>query len=235
VTIDGDNQFDPNDIPKLLSPIISRTADMVTGSRFIKDSKTENISWIKNFGNKIGAKYISSILKKKYSDVTCGFRAYSKEAILRLHTFSDFTYTQEVFLNLGFKKLSIKEVPINTTYFKDRKSKMVTNVFGYILKSFKIIIKSMLIYSPMRLFGRLSTISLIVSGFAGIFVFIWDKTHGEATPFKWLAIVSLVFFLISILLYSLGILLQITSRIQFTLEENLYYQKKQTYTQNGKN
>lgn len=225
LTIDGDGQFNPKDIENILKPIMENSADMVTGSRFMKNSKTQNISFIKKIGNKVGAKYISSILKKRYYDVTCGFRSYSRKAILKLHTFSDFTYTQEVFLNLGFKKLIIKEIPIHTEYFTNRKSKMTGKIFQYIYKSIKIILKSMLIYSPMRLFGGLSLACLTLSLFSGTFVFFWDMSNETVTPFKWLAITSLILGSLAIFLYCVGILLQITSRLQLTNEEILYYQK----------
>ena len=229
VTIDGDGQFDAKDIKKIINPIKKGEAQMVTGSRFMPGSTTKDISWIKKIGNKLGASYISSVLQDKYNDVTCGFRAYTKEAILKLHTFSNFTYTQEVFLNLGFKKVPIKEVPITTIYLKERKSKMTKSIFRYIFESIKIIVKSMLVYSPMRLFGKISFAFFTVSAVTGISVFMWDKIHGTATPFKWLALTSLVCILISILSYSLGILLQITSRLQLTVEEELYYQKKNLF------
>ncbi len=229
VTLDGDGQFDPKDIKKILQPIIDGSTDMVTGSRFINGATTTNISRLKYLGNKLGAQYISSVLKHKYHDVTCGFRAYTKDAILRLHTFSDFTYTQEVFLNLGFKKIAIKEVPISTTYFKERKSKMVKSVFAYIVKSLKIILKSILIYSPMKLFGTLGIVSFLITLLSGVFIFFWDQSTGGVTPFKWVGVTAIASSIVGVILYSVGILLQITSRLQITTEEQLYLIKKNTY------
>ena len=229
VTIDGDGQFNPEEISKIIQPILERKADMVTGSRFLKDSKTINISKVKKLGNKMGAKYISSVLKEKYYDVTCGFRAYNKEAIMRVHTFSNFTYTQEVFLNLGFKKLIIKEIPITTTYFKERKSKMVKSVFNYVLKSFKIIIKSILVYSPMKLFGKIGALCFLITLFSGIFIFFWDQSTGSVTPFKWIGLTATISAITGVVMYSVGILLQITSRLQITAEEQLYLTKKNIY------
>jgi len=229
ITIDGDGQFDPNDIGKIIEPILNQEADMVTGSRFLKESQTTNISWLKKFGNKIGAKYISSILREKYFDVTCGFRAYTEKAILKLHTFSDFTYTQEVFLNLGFKKITIKEVPIKTMYFKNRKSRMVKSVFSYIIKSLKIILKSIIVYSPMRLFSKLGILSFVVTLISGVFIFFWDQSTGSVTPYKWVGVTAIVSSIIGVILYCVGILLQITSRLQITAEEQLYLIKKNAY------
>ena len=226
VTIDGDGQFDPQDIKEIITPLQSGEADMTTGSRFMNTSETLNISRIKSIGNKIGARYISSVLNKKYYDVTCGFRGYTRDAIFKVHTFSDFTYTQEVFLNLGFKKVNIKEIPIKTTYFKKRKSKMVTSVFSYMFKSFKIIFKSILIYSPMRLFGVLALFLAILAIISGIFVLFWNMHAGTVTPFKWVGVTSVTSIVLGTLLYCIGVLLQITSRIQLTLEEQLYLTKK---------
>lgn len=229
VTIDGDGQFDPKDMASIIKPIIDGNADMVTGSRFISGSTTKNISRLKYLGNKLGAKYISSILKHKYHDVTCGFRAYTRDSILRLHTFSDFTYTQEVFLNLAFKKLAIKEVPINTVYFKERKSKMVKSIFTYITKSLKIILKSIITYSPMKLFGSLGTLSFLLTLVSGIFIFFWDQSTGGVTPFKWVGVTAIASLIVGVILYSVGILLQVTSRLQITAEEQLYLIKKNIY------
>jgi len=222
VTMDADGQFDHNEITKLLEPLTEDEADFVTGSRFMKSSKTTGISKIKKIGNKIGARYISKILGEKFTDVTCGFRAYTREAIMKLHTFSDFTYTQEVFLNLGVKKLSIVEIPITTVYFRERKSRMIKNVFSYIYKSLKIIIKFMILYAPMRLFRMLGNIFFIIAVLTGIFVFFWNMKIGTVTPYKWLGVTSVTSGILGVLMYSLGLLLQITSRIQMTLEELLY-------------
>lgn len=233
LTIDGDGQFDPKDVQKILQPILKKEAGMVTGSRFINGASTQNISWIKKFGNITGARYVSSVLKDRFYDVTCGFRAYSRDAILKLHTFSDFTYTQEVFLNLGFKKIPIIEVPIRTVYFKDRKSKMVKNIFSYILKSLKIILRSILIYSPMRLFGKLGIFCFFITLISGVFIFFWDQSTGGVTPFKWVGVVAMASAIIGVILFSVGILLQITSRLQLTAEEHLYLTKKINYGNKG--
>lgn len=227
VTIDSDKQFKESEIINFIKILEKKGADFVTGSRFLPGSKTTDISKIKKIGNKVGAWYISSILGKKFSDVTCGFRGYSREAILRVNTFSDFTYTQEVFLNLGIKKLSIVEIPITTIYHKDRKSKMVKSIFSYVTKSLKSILKFAIVYAPMRLFGTLGNLSFLLAIISGIFVFSWNMATGGVTPYKWLGVLSVSAGISGLLFYSTGILLQITSRIQLTIEQGLYESRKQ--------
>lgn len=229
VTIDADGQFKAQEIEKLLHPLLTGNAVMSTGSRFMNGSQVNSISAIKKWGNKIGAWVLSSILNETYHDVTCGFRAYTRTAILKLHTFSNFTYTQEVFLNLGIKKLPITEVPVSVVYHKDRKSKMTKSVLAYIYRSLKIILKFLVIYAPMKLFGFIGNISFILGIGCMVFVFIWDHTHGNVTPYKWVGILGVSLMGSSVIFYALGILLQITSRIQLTSEEGLYYIKKKEY------
>ena len=121
VTIDADNQFNPDEINVLIQSIIKGKADVVLGSRFVGQNKPEGISRMKLFGNKYMAKFISFLSGQKFCDVSCGFRAYSKQALLNLNLFGKFTYTQELILSLKFKGLRIKEIPVRARYFENRK------------------------------------------------------------------------------------------------------------------
>ena len=112
VNIDGDAQFDPEDIKKLLKPILDGSAEFVTASRFIDRKPIPNMPIAKLWGNRLMSLLISRLVGKKYLDVSCGFRAYSKRALLSLNLQGRFTYTQETFIDLSFKGLNIKEVPI---------------------------------------------------------------------------------------------------------------------------
>ena len=104
VGIDADGQFDSSEIPALIEPIIANKADMVIGNRFVQGIP-EYMSDAKYWGNKQIARLISYVSGQKFHDVSCGFRAYSREALLRLNLFADFTYTHETILSLIFQGL----------------------------------------------------------------------------------------------------------------------------------
>ena len=108
VNIDGDGQFNSKDIPKLIKPITTKKADFVTASRFKDDNLVPKMPAIKKWGNRRIARLISLLTGKRFYDVSCGFRAYSKETALRMNLFGKFTYTQETFLDLAFKNLRIR-------------------------------------------------------------------------------------------------------------------------------
>ncbi len=95
VNMDADLQFNPLDIPTLIQPILKGEAGFVTASRFKDKSLIPDMPSIKIFGNRLVAGIINYITKKNFSDVSCGFRALSHDAALRINLFGDFTYTQE--------------------------------------------------------------------------------------------------------------------------------------------
>jgi glycosyltransferase involved in cell wall biosynthesis len=230
VTIDADGQFDTNEIPKLIKPIIDNEADFVTGSRF-EDHSTppENMPWIKRWGNHRVASIISWATGKKFKDVTCGFRAYSKEAMLRLNLFGKFTYTQETFLDLAYKDLSIKEIPVTVKYFKDRKSKIASSLVNYGLNSANIIFRAIKDYKPLKFFGLTGIIIFLLGLGFDIFLLIHYSVNLTFSPFKSLGFLGAFLNAIGVLVFFIGILADLIDKIRQTQEKFLYLQKKDYY------
>lgn len=159
VAIDADSQFDSNQIPELISPILNNQADVVIGSRF-KEGKPKNIPRIKYLGNMIFTRIVSGLVQQKFTDTQTGFRAYSKKALLNISVVNDFTYTQEVLIDLKFKGLQITEVPITVKYDDKRKSRVVKNIYSYSSKVLAIITRTLVFHRPMFSFAILSGIFL---------------------------------------------------------------------------
>jgi len=152
VTIDADSQFDSKQIPELIVPILNHQLDVVMGSRFYS-GVPKNIPRIKLLGNKIFSKMISWLTGQKFTDTQTGFRAYSKEALLQISVVNDFTYTQEVLIDLKFKGLQIGEVSVSVLYDEKRKSRVVKNIFGYSIRALSIIIRTLTYHRPILSFG----------------------------------------------------------------------------------
>ena len=157
VAVDADSQFDSNQIPELILPILNNQADVVIGSRF-QNKKPKNIPRIKYLGNKIFTKIVSSLVQQKFTDTQTGFRAYSREALLNISVVSDFTYTQEVLIDLKFKGMQITEVPISVKYDDKRKSRVVKNIFKYSSKVLAILIRTLIFHRPIFSFAILAGI-----------------------------------------------------------------------------
>lgn len=157
VTIDADSQFDSNQIPELIVPILNQQYDVVIGSRFLSQ-KPKNIPFIKKIGNKIFSKLVSGVIGQKLSDTQTGFRAYSREALLNVSVVNDFTYTQEVLIDLRFKGMQIGEIPVSVKYDDSRKSRVVKNIFSYSFRALSIIIRTLVYHRPILSFGIMGAI-----------------------------------------------------------------------------
>ena len=152
VTVDADSQFDSNQIPEIIVPILNHQSDVVIGSRFLT-SRPKNIPRVKMLGNRIFSKIVSWLTGQKFTDTQTGFRAYSREALLSVSIVNDFTYTQEVLIDLKFKGLQIGEVPVSVSYDEKRKSRVVKNVFNYSSRALSIIIRTLVYHKPIFSFG----------------------------------------------------------------------------------
>ena len=157
VAVDGDSQFDSTQIGRLIAPILNNQADVVVGSRF-KKGNPKNIPRIKLIGNKIFTKIVSSLVQQKFTDTQTGFRAYSKKALLNISVVNDFTYTQEVLIDLKFKGMQITEIPVSVSYDDKRKSRVVKNIFSYSSKALAIIIRTLVFHRPLFSFFALGGI-----------------------------------------------------------------------------
>jgi glycosyltransferase involved in cell wall biosynthesis len=191
VTIDADSQFSSNQIPELTIPILNDQLDVVIGSRFL-EKKPEKISNIKFFGNKIFTKILSWVLGQKFTDTQTGFRAYSKEALLAISVVNEFTYTQEVLIDLKFKNFRIGEVPAQITYDENRKSRVVKSIFSYSTKALSIMFKSLIYHRPILVFGLFGLL-LVAGGIIAKIITISNLfaiSAGLSTGFIILGIVS---------------------------------------------
>jgi glycosyltransferase involved in cell wall biosynthesis len=233
VNIDGDAQFDPADIPKLLKPILDGSAEFVTASRFKDKKPIPNMPAIKLWGNRLMSLLISRLVGRKYLDVSCGFRAYSKRALLMLNLQGRFTYTQETFIDLSFKGLNIMEVPIDVKYFPERRSKVASNLFTYGINTLKIIMGTYRDYRPMAFFSVISLVFLLIGiGFESVLLATYFS-RGTFSPNIWSGFVGAAFFFLAVIFFIVGLSADILDRIRLNQENILYLLKKNSSDNNS--
>jgi len=152
VTLDADGQFPPEQISNFIVPILNNQFDIVSGARFTKEIP-KDYPRTKLMGNKIFSKMVSWVTNQKFHDTQTGFRAYSRNAILNISIISEFNFAQEVLIDLVFKGFRVGEVPVNVLFDKNRKSRIVRNIFSYSFKAISTIGKSILYHRPMMAYG----------------------------------------------------------------------------------
>jgi glycosyltransferase involved in cell wall biosynthesis len=226
VNIDGDRQFNPNDIPKLVTPVLDGQADMVTASRFVDPAFIPVMPKVKLAGNHMMSFLISRLVGRIYADVSCGFRCYNRESLLCLNLHGDFTYTQETFLEFAVKGIKITEVPIKVVYFPGRQSRVAGSIYRYAINTIKIILRSYRDYFPLRFFWSLSIIFAIPSLLlAVIFVKNYWLT-GLFSGHLYAGFSSAFLFLMAFMFFVLGISADMLYRVRTNQDRILYLLKK---------
>jgi glycosyltransferase involved in cell wall biosynthesis len=230
VNIDADGQFNPHDIPRLIEPILAGTAEFVTATRFAVAKLEPAMPPIKRWGNAWMVRIINFITKKHFTDVSCGFRAYSREAALRLTLFGHFTYTQETFIDLAFKDIAMAEVPMKVRGEREHgKSRVADNLWRYGLKTFTIIFRAARDYRPHYFFG-LPGLLIFSAGIAcGAFLLYHFIQTGQTFPYRSLVQLSGVLIIVGFLMLFLSLLADMLHRNRLIAEEAVYHARKAAY------
>jgi glycosyltransferase involved in cell wall biosynthesis len=230
VNIDADGQFNPEDIPTLLEPLLSGKADFATASRFARVDYMPDMPAIKVWGNKWMVRIINTITSKNFTDVSCGFRAYSRDAALRLTLFGNFTYTQESFIDLAFKGVSMVEVPLRVRGEREfGTSRVASNLWRYGIKSATIIFRAARDYMPFYFIGVPGLVVLVLGCIAGLFVVVHYALTGQTYPYRSLVTGSGILMIIGFLLLFISFIADMIHRNRILIEELLYIERKRTY------
>jgi glycosyltransferase involved in cell wall biosynthesis len=158
VNTDADNQYCADDIEKLIKPILEARADIVIGSRPIENIK--HFSFVKKVLQKAGSFVMRLVSSTKIADATSGFRAFSREAALKINVFDNYTYTLETIIQAKAKGLEIISVPVRVNE-ELRKSRLIKNIFDYIRRSTFTMIRMFIVYRPFRFFAFIGLLFLI--------------------------------------------------------------------------
>lgn len=225
VNIDADGQFNPLDIPKLVEPILEGEADFVTATRFMDKTLEPRMPWIKKYGNKVFTKLINLLTNGNFTDTQCGFRAFSREAALRLMLFGKFTYTQEVFIDLVNKDFRIKEVPLKVEYMDNRESRVVGNPWGYGLKAMIIIVRTIRDYKPLRFFGSIGVVTFLAGAIIALSLGVRLILTHRIYPYMSIVYIALVFIILGFLLVILALIADMMDR-QRKIQEDVRYMLK---------
>ncbi|MCM1181105.1 MAG: glycosyltransferase family 2 protein [Clostridium sp.] len=225
VNTDADNQYCGEDIEKIVRPILEGKADIVIGERPIDD--TEHFSPLKKKLQHIGSWTVRIASKSDIPDAPSGFRAYSREAAMRLNVVNQYTYTLETIVQAGHEKFAMTSVPIRTNA-ELRESRLFSSMFGYIKKSMVTIVRSFMMYKPLRFFGGLGAILFLIGMILGIryLVFIFTgATGGHVQSLILASMLMMMGFMTGII----GLQADIISANRKILEDIQYHVRKIDY------
>lgn len=229
VNTDADNHYDQSRIPDLIRPILEGKADVTVGSR---DVRSLPMRWTNKYGNLAGSFLVRTLARLPAGiDVSTGFRAYSREAALRLNVISDHTYTHETLIAAVENGLTVVDVPLQARPVT-RPSRLIKGIASHIIRSLSVITLSYAIYRPLRVFMVLALI-LIAVGMVPmvrfLVLFLLSDSGGHVQSLIAGAVVMLVGFQVLVL----SLLASATSWNRRMLEELLFRERRRDYGEDG--
>lgn len=165
VNTDADNQYCGADIEKIVRPILDGKADIVIGERPI--DQTAHFSWKKKKFQHLGSWVVRVASNTDIPDAPSGFRAYSREAALRINVVNEYTYTLETIIQAGHNKVAMTSVPIRTNE-ETRPSRLFSSMWRYMKRSATVITRSFVMYQPLRFFSTLGIVLMLVGTVLGV-------------------------------------------------------------------
>src|SRR5512142_820474 len=175
VNTDADNQYAGADIPKLVAPIVRGSAEVVIGDREV--AKSPHMSPFKRMLQRLGSRTVSLASGVDISDVTSGFRAFSREAAMQINVFNPFTYTLETIIQSGNRNLGVQTVAVRTNA-PTRPSRLYGGIGTYLRKSIVTVFRIYTIYRPLKTFFAIGAL-LLVAGFAIGARFLYYFAEGD--------------------------------------------------------
>jgi glycosyltransferase involved in cell wall biosynthesis len=221
VNTDADNQYAGREIPRLLAPLLAGDADIVIGDRNI--AELEHMSWQRRHLQRLGSWVVRQVSNTNVPDTTSGFRAYTREAALRMTVVSEFSYTLESIIQAGKKRMAIAHVPIETNP-RTRESRLFDSAFSYVKRSAATIVRIYAMYEPLKVF---TYIGLVIFG-AGLALSLRFLYHYFTSPvlaperFLQSLIASAILLIVGFQVLVIGLLADVISGNRKLLEDLLY-------------
>lgn len=225
VNTDADNQYCADDIEKLVRPIVEGKTDIVIGARPVDE--TEHWSPLKKKLQHLGSWVVRKASKSDIPDAPSGFRAYSREAALRLNVVNEYTYTLETIVQAGRSKIAMESVPIRTNA-ELRPSRLFSSMFGYVKKSMLTILRAFMMYRPLMAFSVIGGVIFAVGFILGIRFLVYYFGGNGAGHMQSL-ILSSTLMLLGFQTFVVGLLADIISASRKIIEDVQYHVRKMDY------
>lgn len=211
--IDGDDTYPAENAREMCDLILAGKADMVIGDRLSSTYFTENKRAFHNFGNVLVRKLINILFKNNVKDIMTGYRAFSYDFVKGFPVLSKgFEIETEMTIHAVDKNYKLVEVPVQ---YRDRPEGSVSKLNTYsdgfkVIKTIATLFKE---YKPAVFFNLVAILFVIISILIGLPAYIGYFQTGLVEKFPSL-IVSCFGFTVALLMFTTGIILQVTAKKQ---------------------
>ncbi len=225
VNTDADNQYCGDDIETLVRPILEGKSDIVIGSRPI--DQTEHFSPLKKKLQHLGSWVVRKASRSDIPDAPSGFRAFSREAALRMNVTNEYTYTLETIVQAGRERIPMQSVNIRTNA-ELRPSRLFHSMFGYVKKSILTILRAYVLYKPLAFFTALGSIPFGIGVILGIRFLVY-LFMGNSSGHVQSLILAGTLIMLGFMTYVVGILSDTIAAERKILEDVQYHARRADY------
>ncbi len=225
VNTDADNQYCGADIEKLIRPILEGKAEVVIGERPIDD--TAHFSPLKKRLQHFGSYVVRKASATDIPDAPSGFRAFSRDAAMRMNVINEYTYTLETIVQAGRNKMAITSVPVRTNS-ELRPSRLFHSMFSYVKRSMLTILRALMMYRPLFCFTVVALFPFLIGLGIGIRFLYLFFTSGGAGHVQSL-ILACTLMIMGFMTFVIGLQADIIAANRKLLEDIQYHLRKLEY------
>ncbi len=218
VNTDADNQYRGEEIERLIQPLLDGEADIAVGDRGV--AALEHFSPLKRRLQRWGSWVVERVAGIPIPDATSGFRAFTRDAALRLTVLSDYTYTLETLIQAGARRMAVTYVPVRTNP-ETRQSRLIGSVPSFLAVSAITILRFFAMYRPLRLFLGLGALLIgggVVIGVRFLYYFLAGAGTGKVQSLILAAILTIVGFQVCMI----GLMADLVRLNRKMLEETVF-------------
>jgi glycosyltransferase involved in cell wall biosynthesis len=233
VNTDGDNQYPSERIPDLVRPVLEGRADIVIADR--QTHTIEHFSPLKKRLQRWGSEVVNFAAGTELPDAASGFRAYSRESLMRLNTVTRFSYCMETIIQAGNKRLRIESIPVETNS-QTRESRLFRSTREHVVKSAVTILRAYVMYRPFTLFLGVGGVLFILGlvPFVRFLILLWfTNDNGGAGRHVQSLVIGGVAILAAFITVSLGVLADLIRINRILIEDSLEQQKRERFAKGG--
>jgi glycosyltransferase involved in cell wall biosynthesis len=223
VNTDADNQYQAEDIQRLIEPILAGRADLVVGDRGV--ATLQEFSPLKRLLQRMGSWVIAQASGVKTPDATSGFRAISREAALRTLVLSEYSYTLETLIQAGARRMAVEYVPVRTNP-QTRPSRLMRSIPHYLVNSTATILRAYTMYRPLRVFTALGGFMIALGLLLGLRFIYLNYVVGEGTGLIQSVILAAALLIVGFQVLLIGLVADLIAFNRKILEDVLYHMRR---------
>jgi glycosyltransferase involved in cell wall biosynthesis len=218
VNTDADNQYHGEDVAALVGPILAGRADIVVGDRGV--GALEHFSPLKRVLQRLGSWVVEQAAGIPIPDATSGFRAFARDAALRLTVLSEYTYTLETLIQAGARGMNVVFVPVRTNP-QTRKSRLIRSTPSFLALQAVTILRFYTMYRPLRVFMAAGAVQMALALALGV-RFLYFYAAGRGAGHVQSLILAAIFAITGFQVVLIGLIADLVSLNRKMIEETLY-------------